>query len=48
VIGSMIISEYQLNPALLGFGIPQRTASYITGKFKWIKFVNVSKLKYNF
>lgn len=32
IIGSMIINEYQIDPALLGFGIPQRSSSYLFGK----------------
>lgn len=31
----MIINEYQLNPCLLGFGVPQRTYSYLFGRPKW-------------
>ncbi len=33
IIGSMIINEYQIDPALLGFGVPQRSSSYLSGKF---------------
>lgn len=34
VIGSMIINDYQLTPLLFGFGVPQRTQSYIIGRPK--------------
>lgn len=34
VIGSMILNEYRVDPALLGFGIPQRSQSYIIGRPK--------------
>ena len=28
----MIVNDYQVNPNLLGFAIPQRTYSYIYGR----------------
>lgn len=34
VIGNMISNEYQINPILLGFGVPQRTHSYVFGRPK--------------
>jgi hypothetical protein len=34
VIGGMIINEYRIDPAIFGFGIPQRTHNYIIGKPK--------------
>ena len=34
LIGSMVVNEYRLDPALLGFGIPQRSQSYIIGRPK--------------
>lgn len=41
----MIVNEYRIDPALLGFGIPQRTYSYLTGKPKWL-FIELSLVKY--
>lgn len=32
VLGRIVAVEYNLNPALIGLGIPQRTPSYILGK----------------
>jgi hypothetical protein len=34
VIGGMIMNEYQISPSLIGFGIPQRSQSYIIGRPK--------------
>ena len=38
VLGSMITNEYRVDMTLLGFGVPQRTHSYILGKPKWKKY----------
>lgn len=32
MLGKVVLIEYNLNPALMGLGIPQRTPSYILGK----------------
>ena len=34
-VGSMILNEYRVDPSILGFGIPQRSQSYIIGRPKW-------------